>query len=203
MHRPSIVLIGALALGLTGCGRAPVPRSVAADTAAQGPTPPLTFEDSLSLVGHSLALEGVWQLIPEFAAGWTDAYQFFADGRFVFHTSEMDCGTRLQSESGRWRVEDSAIVLITEERTTLEGGHFEESMGSCGSDSTLTGAKPQTSILRPPRSSRFRFRSPAIVQAEVHSMDPKGPGMVARPAVGLSIGTTTWYKMRDDPAAYP
>ena len=155
------------------------------------------------LEDRSLALRGVWQRIPEFASGWTAAYQFFSDGRFVFHSSEMDCQTRLASYSGRWSVADTLMSLVADTQTTREGGHMEEAMGSCGSDSSLEGATEETRPVTTPRTTTVYFQRPALVGGRYHSMDLQIDTLVVAPAIRMVLGKDTLYKMREDPEAYP
>lgn len=155
------------------------------------------------LEDRSLALRGVWQRIPEFASGWTAAYQFFSDGRFVFHSSEMDCQTRLASYSGRWSVADTLISLVADTQTTREGGDLEEAMGSCGSDSSLEGATEETRPLTTPRTTTAHFERPALVGGRYHSMDLHIDTLIVAPAIRMVLGKDTLYKMREDPEAYP
>src|SRR5688572_12504300 len=87
------------------------------------------------------ALRGVWQDSPKMASGWSDTFQFFEDGHFVFNHNQMNCEKRELSYSGRWGISQGDLTLQVESRRILEGGHLEEALGSCASEKELVDAE--------------------------------------------------------------
>lgn len=77
-------------------------------------------------------LIGIWQDSPQVAAGWSETFQFFEDGSYVYRYSQMDCTKRLLSYAGTWKLvgEDELRMTMTS-RTILEGGSEVPSSGSC------------------------------------------------------------------------
>lgn len=67
-------------------------------------------------------LTGVWQITDGMAAGWSDAYQFFADHKFIFHASQMKLSERQRSSSGTWNLEKDKLTLVVSEVTEIVGG---------------------------------------------------------------------------------
>jgi hypothetical protein len=86
-------------------------------------------------------LVGVWQASPSMAAGWGQTYRFFADGRFVYHASQMDCATRDVEQSGVWHWRRGRIALTITHQVWLQGGKLRPATGSCGTAQELVGAR--------------------------------------------------------------
>jgi hypothetical protein len=85
---------------------------------------------------------GIWQVMPDVASGWADAYRFFDNGQFIFHYNQMVCDNRTLSYSGTWELtKDKNLKLTIDKKTTLEGGKLVPSMGSCGSDLEIEGGE--------------------------------------------------------------
>jgi hypothetical protein len=152
----------------------------------------------LAADGERPGLIGLWQDSPEIASGWSDAYVFFADGRYQFHYSTMDCAKRLVSVSGRWRLTATGLLLTTEDRASLVGGHFETATGSCGTDTDLVDAKLKTRHLQP-AVERLVSISPITRVAYKHKHD--GVGRVSTEQ-RLMIDAREFWKIDDDPNRY-
>jgi hypothetical protein len=84
---------------------------------------------------------GIWQASPSMAAGWNQTYRFFANGRFVYHASQMDCATRDIERRGNWHWQSGKIALKMTHQVWLQGGKFQPSTGSCGTAQELVGAR--------------------------------------------------------------
>lgn len=134
----------------------------------------------------SSSLYGVWQAAPVKGSGWNKAYQFFPNGRFVWHKNQMDCEAREVARSGTWHVSGQKLVLRVAKHTILTGGHLEDATGSCASGQELVDAHPRTEALR-------RTQSLSVGTAQ---KDPKN-GRVA-----LRIGGVNFWKFADDPNGY-
>lgn len=102
---------------------------------------PITEFDSNELVG-------IWQASKTMATGWNDTYQFFPDGKFIFHANQMDCSKRIVSQSGEWNGYLS-IQLLIKEQVVMVGGKLVKADGSCGSKYKLVGAKEEKMTLTP------------------------------------------------------
>src|SRR5437879_4966687 len=88
-----------------------------------------------------LSLRGVWQDDSVYASGWSNVFQFYDDGRYIFNHNTMDCAKRELSYSGRWSINKNNLVLSIEKRRRLVGGHLEPAMESCASDSEVVGGR--------------------------------------------------------------
>jgi hypothetical protein len=145
-------------------------------------------------------LPGVWQDHPELASGWSDAFQFFQDGRFVFHHNQMDCGKRETSYEGRFGIRQSLLTLTIERRYVLTGGHFEGSVGSCASDSTLVDAQEQIVALAPAVIETVAFSPPETVM--VRRDNYRSNRQESQPMLQITLGGRPYWKLKDDPNAY-
>lgn len=97
----------------------------------------LFFSHKLLKTSPSLTTEekliGVWQDMPSVAAGWSNRYHFFPNGRYEYVTSQMDCGiTRERQHSGEWAIKDGILKLGTTMSLMWTGGEYIEGTGSCG-----------------------------------------------------------------------
>jgi hypothetical protein len=143
-------------------------------------------------------LIGLWQDTPEIASGWSDAYVFFADGRYEFHYNTMDCAKRLVSVSGRWRLTADGLLLTVEDRASLVGGHFEKATGSCGTDTELVDATLKTRHLQP-AVERIVTISPITRVTYRNKHDGIGSVSTER---RLMIDGREFWKIDDDPNRY-
>lgn len=146
-------------------------------------------------------MRGVWQDIPEVASGWGNAFQFFADGRFVFNHSQMDCGKRELSYSGHWRTTDSGLTVSIEKRRILMGGHMEKAMGSCASDLQLADAVEKVLAEVPPRERVVSLGQLDTVL--VAHFNYRTGREESHPIPKMTIGGKPYWKLRDDPNSYP
>ena len=70
-------------------------------------------------------LFGVWQSeSKEIASAWLDAYQFFADGRFVFNLNQYDEAKRVLAIKGHYRIVEDTLFFKIESTIELIGGYF-------------------------------------------------------------------------------
>ncbi len=134
-------------------------------------------------------LTGVWQASPSLGAGWNDAYQFFSDGRFRFHASQMNCAARERRREGSWRLDGPELVLETVEREVIVGGRELPATGSCGSETEIVDGEARVESLFVPIESRLRV--------EMQPPDEES----GRQRVKLD-GRMFW-KYDDDPTGYP
>ncbi|MDW8216866.1 MAG: hypothetical protein RML57_04615 [Acidobacteriota bacterium] len=134
-------------------------------------------------------LVGVWQASPSMGAGWNDAYQFFSDGRFCFHTSQMNCAARERRREGSWRLDGTELILQTVEREVIVGGREVPATGSCASETEIVDGELRVESLFVPIETRLKV--------EAQPPDEE----TGRRRVKLD-GRMFW-KYDDDPTAYP
>lgn len=138
---------------------------------------------------HPKQFVGVWQDASTKGAGWSNAYQFFADGKFKFNASQMDCAKREVSRAGRWRVGGRELILQVEERTVIKGGELVDAIGSCASDKELINGTPETEKVTTSANTSLPLN--AIQEdAENHRLT-------------LRMGDAQFWKYDDDPTRYP
>lgn len=65
---------------------------------------------------------GIWQDSPEIASGWSDTYQFFENGNFVYRYNQMVCDNRTLNYAGSWTVSGDKINNTVTEKTIIVGG---------------------------------------------------------------------------------
>lgn len=135
------------------------------------------------------SLVGVWQASKFMAAGWEAAYQFYADGRYRYNPSQMDCAARERWVQGRWRVEGSELVLVELERKVIVGGKEVKASGSCGTPTEIEGGEERIEELAPGRERRLKI--------EWLGEDEE----VRRPHVKL--GGRDFWRFAEDPEQYP
>lgn len=187
-----VALVGGLAMG---CRAVAVSQTTpASGRSERSMTPPAEAAHAQKQSqGGKNALEtmlvGVWQASPSMGAGWNDAYQFFPDGRFCFHTSQMNCAARERRREGSWRLDGSELVLETIEREVIVGGREVPATGSCASETEIEGGEARVESLFVPIESRLKL--------ETQPPDEE----TGRRRVKLD-GRMFW-KYDDDPTAYP
>jgi hypothetical protein len=147
-----------------------------------------------------ITLVGIWQDSPEIASGWSDTYQLFADGNFVFHHNQMDCKKREVSYAGQWKVQGNSLKLSVTQRTLLVGGHFEQARGSCGTEIELKGAQQKTYEVKPSQLITLTISEVRLASAKVYNFETAQDEMRSIPHV--SIGGTDYWKLRDNPADF-
>ncbi|MFZ4592578.1 MAG: hypothetical protein ACOYN6_16375 [Ignavibacteria bacterium] len=87
-------------------------------------------------------LVGIWQDSPVVAAGWSDTYLFYSDGKFVFNYSQMVCDSRDVSYSGTWELRDEGKLNLTiKNKTMIVGGALVKASGSCASEYEIEGGE--------------------------------------------------------------
>ncbi|HEY3252005.1 MAG TPA: hypothetical protein VGK25_12910 [Ignavibacteria bacterium] len=106
--------------------------------------PYLTFSQ------NSDSLIGVWQDNEVVAAGWSNTFLFFKDGKFKFFYNQMDMRKREIAFSGTWHVEEDVLNLDVKERSLLEGGRLVENEEGKKGDSILIDATSKMVLLNPP-----------------------------------------------------
>jgi hypothetical protein len=134
-------------------------------------------------------LVGVWQAAEMVAAGWNTTYLFRADGTFRRNTSQMDGETRLRAVMGRWRLEESRLLLTIEQEEVWEGGRLEPALGSVSTPNEIVDAKLATKAVAPPRTESLELKS--------FRYDRR----VARQ--GLGIQGVRFWKYYDKPEEFP
>jgi hypothetical protein len=79
---------------------------------------------------------GVWQAEAyDESAAWPDAYQFFADKRFVFNFSQYDGAKRILRINGTYSIANDSILLSIESTVEAIGGYLTRSTTTTLSDS--------------------------------------------------------------------
>ena len=79
---------------------------------------------------------GVWQAERyDEAAAWPDAYQFFADYKFVFNFSQYDGSKRILRIVGTYKIENGTLLLQIESTVEAVGGYLTRSTITSLSDS--------------------------------------------------------------------
>jgi hypothetical protein len=97
----------------------------------------------------------VWQDGPVMAAGWSNRYHFFADGTYIYVTSQMDCGeTRERQRSGTWELDENSLFLTEQKVATWVGGTYRPATASCGTKE-LVGYKVETTSVN--RRIQYEF----------------------------------------------
>lgn len=135
-------------------------------------------------------ITGIWQDSPVMASGWTDNYQIFSDGRFIFNYSQMDCDNRLVSYHGTWEIIGTSIFFTVNEITIISGGKLIKSVGSCGSQFMLVDGMERQLKLENPFVERHDFKI-EFVELE---------GLGERKA--LFIDEKMFFRMAADPSDY-
>lgn len=101
-------------------------------------------------------LIGIWQDAPMIASGWSQNYQFFADGSFNFNHNQMDCADSILFESGSYKIKKHGkVILRFSSQTIIAGGELIPSTGSCGSEFELVGGKEKTISVKEKRRLLF------------------------------------------------
>jgi hypothetical protein len=93
------------------------------------------------------------------AAGWNESIQFFADGTFKIHTSQMDCQSRQRGRSGTWQPWQSKLLLVVTQRSAVVGRRLVPSKGSCGSNQMIEGGRLIRRKVAPPQRLRLALKS--------------------------------------------
>jgi hypothetical protein len=144
---------------------------------------------------YKLELIGVWQDSRIIAAGWSNAFRFFQDGRFIFNTNQMDCESRDRTLSGTWKFKPGYLVLDVISEGVVVGGTLVEAQGSCGSDKDIEGGK-----LIDKSVSLKRVINKSISKIMVDSgVDCFGESY-QRPVI--QIDGKKYWKFSNDPAEY-
>ncbi len=138
------------------------------------------------------SLIGVWQDTNIMAAGWSDAFQFFPDGRFVFNHSQMDCTKREIRYAGNWKVNKGILILLVTEREKVEGGNIVDDV-ICGS--TIEGGHDVQLTVNPPDTYHYALNDLRLDR----SVDRFGQPYQF---LTIRINGIQYWKFRDDPNKY-
>ncbi len=131
---------------------------------------------------------GIWQDSPEVASGWSDTYQFFDNGEFIYRYNQMVCDKRTLDYSGTWELTDTdKLKIIVNEKTILEGGKLVPSSESCGSDYEIEGGEEK----KVKDSKTYTIKLSAI------SVDKKKRDLKTRTFDGKAF-----WKLEDNPEKY-
>ncbi len=134
-------------------------------------------------------LIGIWQNAPSMAAGWSDNYQFFQNGKFVFHYNQMDCAKRVISYSGTWTVIGKQLKLTVLQKEVIEGGKLVEATGSCASKLELVDGEYKTLKLNKPQLQVLNLSG---FQRDSKNLDRHL----------IKINDKKFWKFRDNPNEY-
>jgi hypothetical protein len=144
-------------------------------------------------------LTGIWQDVEFNASGWSNTWQFFDDGRFIFNYSQMDCAKRERSYSGHWKAVGPVLQLSIERRKVLVGGRFEEALGSCGSDLELVDAEER--IVNEPAPMK-RILSLGQIETVISVYDDGTFKTAPQQKLRTVIDGKRYWKFEDDPTKY-
>lgn len=111
--------------------------------------------DTVTLNAREDELVGMWHQSFNVASGYSERYHFFPSRWVIWYANEMDCGKRLLSLRGRWRVEGSLLHIEWRTERVAVGGTLIPSDGSCASDSMLVDAEYLDQTLLKPRLQSF------------------------------------------------
>ena len=115
-------------------------------------------------------LVGIWQDSPVVAAGWSDTYLFYSDGKFVFHYSQMVCDSRDVSYSGTWELRDEGKLELTiKSKTVIVGGTLVKASGSCASEYEIEGGEEKAIEVANPENLLI-ILSDYMIDTENHSI---------------------------------
>ncbi len=130
-------------------------------------------------------LVGIWQDSEMMGSGWSDHYNFYPDGKFVFYYNQMDCAKRTVKKSGSWLLENGRLVLTTTKMEKLIGGKMVESIGSCGSSMMLEDATTAVEELVKPITEVWPIST--VSRSEFDNYE------------SIEIGKNQFWKFHDDP----
>jgi|SRR5215510_474556 len=146
-------------------------------------------------------LSGIWQDVEVNASAWSNTWQFFGDGRFIFNHSQMDCAKRELSYSGHWKAMGPAIQLSIEQRKVLVGGKFEKALGSCASDLELVDAEER--VVDEPVSNNHIVSLGPVEIVRVAYFNYRTGKTEAQQKLRTIIEGKQYWKFEDDPTKYP
>jgi hypothetical protein len=143
---------------------------------------------------NRMDLVGVWQDSNLMAAGWSNVFQFFPDGHFVFHTNEMDETRRDLGFEGGWRIEAQNLVLTIQQRSRRVGGRVTKD--DTGAGAQIAGGKDEIIIVKP-----------AKVQAQLLNGLHLEKGITkfgdSYEMFTVRIGGVDYWQFSNDPRKYP
>ena len=135
-------------------------------------------------------LVGIWQDSPVVAAGWTDTYLFYSDGKFVFNYSQMVCDSRDVSFSGIWELRDEGKLNLTiKSKTMIVGGTLVKASGSCASEYEIEGGEEKIIELTNPENISI-ILSDFTIDTENHSIGT------------MLFNGVRYWRMSNDPKNY-
>jgi len=89
-----------------------------------------------SFLINSQNIAGIWQLNEKsLSDGYLEAYQFFNDRSFVYHTSQYDALSRITSIGGTYHINEDSIIFYVEYAMEIKGGQVIRSVIYTGNDS--------------------------------------------------------------------
>ncbi|MCS6846891.1 MAG: hypothetical protein RMN52_04155 [Anaerolineae bacterium] len=159
---------------------------------APSPVPSYTPATIPSSAPSASALVGIWQASPSMGSGWNDTYRFWKDGRFRFHTSQMNCSAREIGYAGSWQIEGQQLILYIVERSVIEGGTLAPAGPACATQYEIVGGNLAVQSLYVPEKK-------TLALSEI-KMDDFGYDL-KRPTV--FIADQQYWQFDTDPEAYP
>lgn len=135
---------------------------------------------------------GIWQDSPEIASGWSDTYQFFDNGDFVYRYNQMICDKRTLNYSGTWEIVGDKIEVTVSEKTIVVGGKLVPSSESCGSDYEIEGGEEK----------KERNIESYTIQLSTMMTDTIGPDDDQRILASWNFDKKRFWKMESDPSKY-
>jgi hypothetical protein len=163
------------------------------DTATLGKFTPGGFDDDDGVATDSSGqspitsdeLIGIWQASPMLASGWNITYQFFGNGRFIYHASQMGDASRMPEQSGSWTLDGTMLKLRISQELLIEGGT--EQQGPGGKE--IVGGTEKTVDIEIPLEKSLNIR-----------LAPPGDDVPYR---SIMIGDGQFWQFDRDPNAYP
>lgn len=158
----------------------------------------LSAQDSLPVSVQDSIREkiiGVWQeSTSQESDDWLNTYSFFKNSTFVFTFSRYLGFNRIQSLSGKYRIQNDTLAILVEKRKEIVGGYiFNHNNSGASLGWLLKGGKEKIITQKPQiwESCKLEFCTPDIVADE--NVHPK------QSILCLWIFDNHYYKIRDNP----
>jgi hypothetical protein len=132
-----------------------------------------------------LSMVGVWMVgAPKTGSAFPAHYQFFADGKFVYHVSEYDERKKLLTAGGTYSVDNGILKLMITYRTELVGGELVQGGA---------GFQQEELVLEGGKSVRIIQKSKEPIEIQVESCKNKD-GFIC-----MKLQNNIYYRMSKNP----
>ncbi|WP_432407598.1 hypothetical protein [Wukongibacter sp. M2B1] len=129
---------------------------------------------------------GVWQDDSCVGTAYSDKYHFYKNNKFKFFYSQYDEEKRIENISGQWKIKNTNLHLIINEKTMLIGGDFVESPVST-SEYQLINATREKIEIDPPHEIIY-----PLGQIKDDSDAP----------INIAIGGKRFWRLSEEPVDY-